>query len=283
MAALALAPAVSLFTRIYEWGTGYDELVQKYLDSKTNAEKKRAWQGIMDNIALYPKSHAAVLTTKFVGDAATAYFVTKAAGPLISKHWKGFCEGLVTFLKSAYHRVCDLCAALKNAAQSALQSAFQKFTEMFQRIFASLTNLYKRFIELIKATFSEVIVIEAGCVTVTIGASTFSFVLPDILENMNVSLKEWWNRKKVKEVVVEDVEEKNPFQGIPAQAQQGGGVMNGLFMLFSGVGALLMWIGSRVRLDVYKYLCSIFGLIEYKMGEMQTDSCGRRCAQKVLC
>lgn len=239
--ALLLAPVASLFSRAYEWTIGYDEKVQAYLEAKSRseAEKNQAWQAIMDHIALYPKTHSTLVTTKFVGDTVCLFAAAKASWPFIKSCGKDVAQafrrcfdGFVNFMRNAYNAVYDI--------YNASQSASQKFMEIMDRIFKSLVDKWNRFIKILNDAYSKVHeqirkawdrfnvnVGPGGRLTITIAGSTVTFIPLDVAQRVGITIRQ------------------------------------GLGLIFSSVGLLLMWIGGQMAVEGYKYFCSMYGLIQY--------------------
>merc|ERR1712154_93995 len=181
---------------------------------------------------------------KCVGDVGTVWAVVKTMGPIIDKtDWKGFCEGFVKFLKSAYNKVCDLLTAMKNAAKS----ASQKFMEITRRIFASLMEHYERFVELLETAFSNVVVREPGKVTITLGTFTMTLAPPAVLDHMIKNQRDSWSerqRRDVRQYVQDDAKEAIP-ENVEI-SHDPNLIKDALVVLINGILPLVMWIGPRV-------------------------------------
>lgn len=254
MALYIFSGLASLGSRVVEYSNGYDDLVKAYLKSGDDKDKQR----IMDNITLYPGTHKSLLVVKFMGDTVLLSTAAKAAWPFIKSCasdayqsiincWNAF----VDFLKNAYNSVVDLYNSSSNLTDAfvkirdriceGLVKGFQNLQKIIVDTLMKIKNGAKDLWQWIKDFGVDAKKGPNGQVTVTMSGCA-----PIVLDPFGWGKCAW---QCVKDLCS---------------------------FIFGTIGTLLCWIGSQISVEVYKYLCSLYGLILYNVNRMPQHAMRQR-------
>eukprot|EP01084_Bolivina_argentea_P097026 174409_1 len=135
---MILASLSSLGTRVIEYTIDYDGKVQRYLESDDEKQKVERWQAIMDNIALYPKRHSALLLVKFGADSVLLYGVGRAVAPIV----KTLARNIWQKIQTCFNKLMEFLNQMYNAAYDLYQSS--NVTEITDKICKSIDRITKQ-------------------------------------------------------------------------------------------------------------------------------------------
>eukprot|EP01084_Bolivina_argentea_P274114 467134_1 len=289
--ALFAAAITSVTTRAVEWGTGYDQLINDYLSAKDEYEKLVRWRAIMDNIRLYPRWHGSLLVTKGIADgvllwsaATTIPKYLKNIGPKVMKSLKNCWSKFVEFLRKMCNSVYDIYnsskSALKNTYAKMRKKLCQELSKLWETFYSNLCDtlanikcetfwkwLQKKGVSIKKCpkTGKVKIVINNAMYTAAAGIGKVAY---NELKKKNDKFEE---KKNDEYIIVTAV--KGATAAVTSGVLMVGSfacctIYELLFGLMGWIVPLIYWIGGQIKTELYKYVCSIYGLIECYFGQI---------------